>query len=88
MRNELEIHAYLDKKNNNNITLEGNTFYGKKFANCQTKLFRIAGETGDTNIKINVDIEEYFDYIAKHVPEKFRTNRIKEWLNSANKKDN
>ena len=83
MKNELEIYAYLDKKNSNRLTVDENIFYGNDYANCEAHGLRIAGEGKYTNIRVRVDIEKYFDYIAKNIPEKYRTNRIRNWLNGA-----
>ena len=83
MKNEIEIYAYITTDNGIRVYVSENIWYGEAEAKWRSHGLCFQGEKGDY-LKIRIPIEGYFDYIAKTIPEKYQTERIKKWLETKN----
>ena len=83
MKNEIEIWAYITIKDGIRIEVAENIWYGEETMMSRSHGFRCQGEIGHP-VKIRISIDQYFDFIANMIPEKFRTERIQKWLESKN----
>lgn len=83
MKNEIEIWVYITIKDGIRMEVDENILYGEETMMSRSHGFRYQGEVGHP-LKIRISIDQYFDYIANTIPEKFRTERIQKWLESKN----
>lgn len=82
MKNEIEISAYIATEDGIRIEARENIFYGEE-AQWRSHGFRCQSALGHP-LRIRIPIEQYFDYIATTIPEKYRTERIKKWIELKN----
>ena len=82
MKNEIEISAYITTEDGIRIETREHIFYGEE-ARWRSHGFRCQSALGHP-LRIRMPIEQYFDYIATTIPEKYRTERIKKWIQSKN----
>ena len=83
MKNEIEIYAYITTDGGIRVYVSENIWYGEAAAKWRSHGLRFQSEKGDY-LEVRISIEDYFDYIAKTIPEKYRTERIKKWLETKN----
>lgn len=83
MKNEIELYAYITTDGGIHVYVSENIWYGEAEAKWRSHGLRFQSEKGDY-LKIRMPIEGYFDYIAKTIPEKYQTERIKKWLETKN----
>ena len=79
MKNEIEIYAYITTDGGIRVCVNEDIWYGEAEAQWRSHGLRFHSKKGDY-LKIRMSIEDYFDYIAKTIPEKYRTERIKKWF--------
>ena len=83
MKNEIEIYAYITTDRGICVYVSEDIWYGEAEAKWRSHGLRFQSGKGDY-LKVRMPIEDYFDYIAKTIPEKNRTERIKKWLETKN----
>ena len=78
MKNVLEFYSNFNNYKEN-IRIE--VWYGEN-EQWRSHVINYFGKPGEYGM-FKVDVEKFFDYVASLIPEMYRTDRIKKWLESA-----